>query len=511
MPLSATARATFPRFRDALERRAPFLGFLFAYLLFAALTRSQWGMTYDEPDVYLRGADLGDALSGRSDYLFHRGLEASDGNVLYCHLYAWAQSLLNPALNIVQAHWLNLLFAVPLFAAAYEGLLFSGASPLLALSGPVFLFLSPRLLGNLPINPKDGPFAVWYLLCLVVLAGPPIRQRLARVLLWGGLIGIACCLRPLGATLLLLYPLESFFRNRPDPDPKPGLFPRLARIALETSAVALAALIPLLVFWPYLRVPSHGPWLLETWSHFPHGGEQVFFGREVSDSRLPGFYFPAWVLLATPLALLAWAGAGWLWVRRNLSLWRVLWTALAVNLALLMWKRPFFYDTVRHFLYLLPPIALLAAFSFAEAWRRFASRRAVLLALACLGLLPPAVEMVRLHPYEYLYLSEWSGGFAASPGRFPGDYWSASAAEGFSWLRAHLLTDSSRAYRIHVDGFTAVGTTYYLPSNSKWTFRLEDSDYHVANRPLNPVPPGARLIHLVEREKVPLLWIYQLR
>jgi hypothetical protein len=119
--------------------------------------------------------------------------------------------------------------------------------------------------------------------------------------------------------------------------------------------------------------------------------------------------------------------------------------------------------------------------------------------------------MFRLHPYEYLYLSEWVGGFQRSQGRFPGDYWAASASEGLQWLHQERLTDPDRVYRIHIAGFTAIEAVSYLPLNAKWTYRLEDSDYHVGTGPLFPLPSGARLIHQIQREGLPLLWIYQLK
>ncbi len=499
------------RFPPWLLRRAPFLVFVLLYLAFSLLTYGQWGLTTDEPDVYLRGSALGDYFAGRSDLVATRGPFLADGNVSYCHLYSWILSLLNPSLSAAHAQWLNLLFAIPLFLAAYEILLSLGAAPLLSLSGPLFLFLTPRLLGNLPINPKDAPFAVVYLVALFLLIRAPFPSRLPRLLAWSLLSAVAFCLRPLGLTLPLLFALEALSRGSFKDEKNPATAPRGGWILGESFLITLSGFLLTLVFWPYLRSPSHWSWLVDLWTRFPHGGAQLFFGASVADHALPWTYFPGWLALSTPTVLLSLAIGGWAWAGISGRAWRILWGALLVNLAILIIQRPVCYDTVRHFLYLLPILVTIAAIAFAEAYSRFPRRRLLLVSLTALGLLLPAVESIRLHPYQYLYLSEWVGGFRSSPGRFPGDYWGQSAQEGLGFLRERLSTDPQRLFRVHVDGFTAVVATYYLPPNAKWTYRLEDSDYHVGTRPLEPAPPGASLLHRVEREGVPLLWIYQLR
>jgi hypothetical protein len=474
------------------------------------LTRNQWGLTTDEPDVYLRGASLGDYFAGGSDLVAVRGNNLADGNVAYCHLYGWALSLLNPALSAAQAHWLNLLFAIPMFASAYEILLFSGSSSAVALLGPLFLFFSPRLLGNIPINPKDGPFAVLYFSALALLILSPFRRRFLRCCVWALIVGVGFCLRPLGATLPILYALDAWSR-RFFPEEELNQVPRGYWIPLEMLIITVGGFLFMLIFYPYARAISHWPWLLDLWFHFPHNGSQPFLSSTYADNALPWFYFPGWLALSTPIFLLGLLFLGWKWMNPTSRAWRILWAALLSNLALFILKKPTCYDTVRHFLYLLPMLSVLAAISLAEIWKKATRFRPFLLPVVLIGLSLPTVEMFRLHPYEYLYLSEWSGGFQQSFGKFPGDYWGASAQEGLQWLKENRLTDPGQLYQIHVEGFTAVEAVYYLPRNAKWTFRLEDSDYYVGTQPLNPEPNGSRLIKRIERESVPLLWIYQLK
>lgn len=494
----------FPR---TFRAYAPFLAFVVLYLAGAFLTRNDWGLTMDEPNVYLHGFDLGDYFSGRSDRMTGMDVESNHDNVLYCYAYPWFVSLFNPQGVPAQSHLLNLVFALPLFAASYALTLASGASPLLALGGPVFLLLSPRLLGNLPINPKDGPFAVGYLAAVAILALAPFRRRVTRVAAWSVLFGGAFCLRPLGATLPLLYLLDAWTARSQEGPGTEGI-PRGKWILWETCLICVGGGLVAFLFWPILRSPEHWGWLLQSWAHYPHGSTELLWGGSFEASALPWFFFPGWILASTPVLFLALSLAGWLWVPASQRVWRTLWGALTLNLALLMAVRPVCYDSLRHFLFLLPFLPILAAVSLVFLWRRHESRRGWVAVALLLGLFFPVLETVRLHPYEYLYLNEAAGGFSRSAGRFPGDYWGASVKEGLDWLRLNALTDPHRTYRVRTDGCSGLTTLCYLPANARWAKPGEPCDYHAGFRPL-PASEGGVLIHQVEREGVPLLWIYR--
>jgi hypothetical protein len=82
---------------------------------------------------------------------------------------------------------------------------------------------------------------------------------------------------------------------------------------------------------------------------------------------------------------------------------------------------------MRHFVYLVPPLAVLAGIGFDCALAWLAARRRALAhaALAVIGawFLWTASVLVRLHPYEYLYFNEIVGGLAGAAQRYDTDYW----------------------------------------------------------------------------------------
>ena len=123
------------------------------------------------------------------------------------------------------------------------------------------------------------------------------------------------------------------------------------------------------------------------------------------------------------------------------------------------------YNGVRHFVFVLPPLAV--AGGLAGAWiatwiashtARFA--RPALAALALIfaaGVALPAIAMVRLHPYEYAAYNHIAGGVRGAQPRFMLDYWGLAFKQASEELRAKLALrgetpPAGRKWRIAVCG-----------------------------------------------------------
>ena len=110
---------------------------------------------------------------------------------------------------------------------------------------------------------------------------------------------------------------------------------------------------------------------------------------------------------------------------------------LAATIAL----RPAMYNGIRHFVLVLPPLAVLGG--LAAAWTVAAARRfsAALIAAAIIfvaGIAAPVVAMVRLHPYEYTHFNRLAGGVARARDRYMLDYWALSFKQAAQGLLARL-------------------------------------------------------------------------
>jgi hypothetical protein len=111
---------------------------------------------------------------------------------------------------------------------------------------------------------------------------------------------------------------------------------------------------------------------------------------------------------------------------------------LAVTVAL----RPAMYNGIRHFVFVLPPFAVLGGLAgmflveIAARRFRFAPIAAAVVLLA--GTAVPVAHMIRLHPFEYTYFNDFSGGVTAARGRYMLDYWGLSFKQASQALLASL-------------------------------------------------------------------------
>jgi hypothetical protein len=100
------------------------------------------------------------------------------------------------------------------------------------------------------------------------------------------------------------------------------------------------------------------------------------------------------------------------------------------------------YNGIRHFVFVAPPIAVMAGLAGAwliariAAWKQSAAAGAA--ALLAVGCVAPVVEMVKLHPYEYTYFNTIAGGVRAARGNYMLDYWGLSFRQASLALRAKL-------------------------------------------------------------------------
>jgi hypothetical protein len=104
--------------------------------------------------------------------------------------------------------------------------------------------------------------------------------------------------------------------------------------------------------------------------------------------------------------------------------------------------RPAMYNGVRHFLFVVPPLAV--AGGLAGAWLFDAlRRRGTFAAMAAgvvfvVGLALPVVDMVRVHPYEYTSFNRLAGGVAEAREHYMLDYWGLALKQASQGLAAKI-------------------------------------------------------------------------
>ena len=559
---------------EALRPHYPLICFLFFYFGFILLTYRDYGVAWDEYDVYSRGGALFHFLLGKgwdpSYFLVNDG--KADGWVLYDYWYPLLLFILNPAFSLEHFHWLNLCFASLVFISSYELLYSYYRNPFLALQGPLFLFLMPRFLGHLPFTPRDTAFAVTYFCALSALYFLSAKTGWAKIVVLGLLFGMAQASRMVGLSLYVIWILFYLYEWQQDKAVwwhKPASRKKHFRFAVDFILTLAVSLLFMVATWPYL---AHGFFsrfleILGAASRFPWTGQFLFNGQMVSATDLPWTYLPIWLLVSTPLFILFFLAAIPFVVKKLPQNRPLVFFALAlgINLLLVFLLKPVVYLGMRHFLYLLPLLAILAAMSASEfllnvgkdttyppprrqdakeswivkhkakhnvsmvlgfwinvfqniksflaSWRLGGKRFGLttfwgiaLLVLA--NMVVVAGHMARLHPYEYVYFNEFTGGLPGAYGKYEIEDRGTSAKEAVEWLKANRFTDPNKTYHVasYQDPFS---TVYYLPLNVKYEQDPAKADYLIT-LPFNGKHQlQNNLLYSVTREGVPLIDIYE--
>jgi hypothetical protein len=256
-------------------------------------------------------------------------------------------------------------------------------------------------------------------------------------------------IRPGGLALLAVFFLAiSVLVRRVQGDARPmptaGGVPLTGRdVSLRKLAVLAVAWIVLLIFWPWAQahplvsLPQAAAHSLS----FPRPIPVLFHGAYVDSGSLPRTYLLQMLAFTTPPTVLALAAAGLAAavaavLRRGRDRGRAVVAAIAIvwvlaPLLLFVVRRPAAYDGIRHFLFMLPGIAVLGAFGaerIIEAAGSWIGGRAAM-ALGVAVALLPAWNVGRLHPYAASYYNVLVGGVAGAQGRFETDYWMSAYRE----------------------------------------------------------------------------------
>jgi hypothetical protein len=346
------------------------------------------------------------------------------------------------------------------------------------LTAIVLCLITGYLYGLLSFAPVDTPFLAamtWAALAIVVATRRGVPTWRATVIT-GLLIGLALGTRTGGVILfvylfgaLALCGLQVILRRGK------STAPALAQIALRFVAAAVIAGATAWAIWPWLQIGNPLTQFTNAYAHFALIQLPMQFpswGRELSTDALPWHYIPEQMLARLPeafLLLLAVAlvaaiatlaglvrksaaryarhgvgglAAAALWIARSRGLLVVAVAALAPSVIIAV-QHMTIYDGIRHLLFTIPMLALLAAWGLlrlAPLIRRFPKSAA---ALAAAQLAASLAVMVVLHPLEYVATNAFAGGVTGAYGRFELDFWTAAATEAVRRLERRLAEDAS--------------------------------------------------------------------
>lgn len=481
-------------------------GLIALAVVFALLTFRDYGVTWDEDahnwygnfvlDYYLSFFTDRTALHWRDLYNYGAIFD----------LIAAALNRISPIGVYETRHLLNALVGIlGLIGCCKLGQAVGGAR--VGFVAALFLLLTPNYYGQMFNNPKDIPFAVgvvwatYYTVRVVPLLPRPPFPVLIKL---GAAVGVTMGVRVGGLLLLcelgLLLALDGAWRTiaaRRASLLIPAAWTGFGRVFLP---VALVAYPVMLLFWPWGQTgPIENPLrALAFFSHQTFPFPTLFDGRFVPASDLPWTYLPTYIALALPelilvLLLCAPLLAGGAVLRSRFRIGReqalvyfILGFGIVFPVVFAISIKAVLFDGMRHFIFVLPLIAVIAALVGDQALIRLARVRyrwPIYGMLIIYGIGHVSV-MAMLHPDQYVYYNAFVGGVEGAQRKFKLDYWANSYAEAVQgledYLRAAYGPDfEDREFTVAVCG-PPISADYYFPPNFRYTRQRTQADFFIA-------------------------------
>lgn len=353
---------------------------------------------------------------------------------------------------------------------------------------------------------KDISFAaamIWVTYYSVCIAPELPRPSTRHVIGLGVALGCALGLRIVavyaGLELVLLIAVAAI-----DPDGGVGsTFRRLKISILRLMLAGILALVIMAVAWPWsVFSPTNILKAIETFSRFPIDLRTRLDGVIMKAADAPRWYLPTYLavrLNELTLAGLVLGGIAALIpaIRQKIDRSRALLLlpvilAVAVPLAHAVIAEPALYNGLRHYTFLLPPIAVLAALGLRAAHdaitQRMGNAPAWTFAALC-GLVWSyhAAMLAVLHPYETVAYNSLAGGVRGAVGKYEFDYHGSSIREAAIRLEQLLAEEARKGkgdprlgppYQIAVCAETIQGDEY-LPPTFRFTANWRAADFFI--------------------------------
>jgi len=393
----------------------------------------------------------------------------------------------------------------------------------------ILFAVSPTFLGHSLNNLKDIPFALGYIAStylILKLLHSGMKIPVLLIVQLTTVIAFTISIRA-GGLLMICYMFLFFFvyyfsvylRDR-NLD-----FAEIRIRFFLIAGISVAAYLLSILLWPYaLQDPLKNVFeSYKVMAHYPLTFRQIFEGKVEWSDFMPWYYIPKSMAITIPFLVLAGLALFALFCRtiirqgKSLQFGMIIFTVL-FPLIFVIYEKSNLYSSWRQFLFLYPPIVLLAATGFHYYFEKAKTKLYFWGAIVLIVLLSvhPLKFMIKNHPYYYLYYNQVVGGLKGAFTNYETDYYYVSQTEASDWLINYLKEKN-------INGPVKVKATYSV----KWQFRnnpevetswfrneersLSDWDYAiVVNRYISPyqlvnkIWPPDNAIHIIYKDDIPI-------
>jgi hypothetical protein len=227
-------------------------------------------------------------------------------------------------------------------------------------------------------------------------------------------------------------------------------------VRLSPAIVVAIALMALL--WPW-SVMAPGNVFLAVRDLTSFQVPTVLAGWHLEWANVPRIYVPIYLMVKLPETMLAGflaavvAGAAafrrydWLLTSARWQQWLLVVFAAAVPVLYAIIAQPAIYNGIRHFLFIIPPLCVIAAAGVEQLFAaagKLAGRwlAATVVILLAAGLVKDVATMAMLHPHQYVYYNLLAGGVRGANDRYELDYWSNFTREAIARLTEYVAAEN---------------------------------------------------------------------
>ena len=296
---------------------------LFLILIYSGLCLliyKDFGITFDEKTEYRSAEQLKEYFSKKTSfkntiesvYEMEPKLQRHSPVISpYYRFYISVLSSLNPSGSYTRYHLLNMLAAGIVFINAIYWLIYKSTGKILySILAVMFTMSLPRIFGDLATNPKDIPFAAFYLLALCFIYVYSSKKiNFTDILILGLVFGIVQSLRTVGFSVYLIFVIYRLFLVFSEQHNKKIklILSEMRQMVLPLLLIFITANFFMVITWPYMGVNyfmNLKELFVNAASFADWDNDMLFMGKLITRETRPWYYLFVWLGITLPLYVL---------------------------------------------------------------------------------------------------------------------------------------------------------------------------------------------------------------
>ncbi|WP_322289836.1 hypothetical protein [Aquimarina sp. 2201CG5-10] len=318
----------------------------------------------------------------------------------------------------------------------------------------ISIVLTPYLFGQAMTNPKDIPFAAFYIFSvfhIIKLLKELPKITLKRVGLLAFNFSLLINVRLLGLVVLPLFFCVTFIwwlLKHHEEKYKNIVTKNTLFFGLKILGIGALSYFSVFIFWPYIQTkPLTGVVelfvKLKDFKGFT--SIQLFEGQWGNSHDVPWYYMiKSLLFLVIPIHVLI----GYFLIpiyyveksKKEILLFSFVLFSGLIPLGLIVLGEPNSYDNGRHFMFILPPIITSVAVSYNGILNKITNKKHLIAAYVgiMLFLLEPLFFTLRNHQLQSLYFTPVIGGVKGAFKNYEIDYWGVGIKPAIEWLENNV-------------------------------------------------------------------------